>query len=111
VTAEQKSLIERAATLQGRAVAEFVLTSILTAARRAIEEHDQLELSAGNSDAFVEALLNRQPINERLHDSTRGYLEMSGVPLVDTAQREPQDAGPKTGGKPSRRRQFWNEHG
>ena len=39
VTAEQKSLIERAAALQGRSVTDFVLTSVQDAARRAIEEH------------------------------------------------------------------------
>ena len=37
VTAEQKSLIERAAALQGRTVTDFVLTSVQDAARRAIE--------------------------------------------------------------------------
>ena len=37
VTAEQKSLIERAAALQGRTVTDFVLTGVQDAARRAIE--------------------------------------------------------------------------
>ena len=45
VTAEQKTLIERAAALQGRSVTDFVLTSVQDAARRAIEEHSQLALS------------------------------------------------------------------
>ena len=45
VTAEQKTLIEHAAALQGRTVTDFVLTSVQDAARRAIEEHQQIELS------------------------------------------------------------------
>jgi uncharacterized protein (DUF1778 family) len=53
VSAEQKSLIERAAALQGRTVTDFVLTSVQDAARRAIEEHQQLELSVRDSEAFV----------------------------------------------------------
>src|SRR5215470_16004885 len=61
VTAEQKTLIERAAALQGRTVTDFVLTSVQDAARRAIEEHRQLQLSVRDSQAFVEALLNPKP--------------------------------------------------
>ena len=57
VTAEQKTLIERAAALQGRSVTDFVLTSVQDAARRAIEEHSQLALSVRDSEAFVDALL------------------------------------------------------
>jgi uncharacterized protein (DUF1778 family) len=79
VTAEQKSLIERAAALQGRTVTDFVLTSVQDAARRAIEEHHQLELSVRDSDAFVDALLNPKPVNDRLRDTVRRYRERAGV--------------------------------
>ncbi len=75
VTAEQKTLIERAAALQGRTVTDFVLTSVQDAARRAIEEHRQLELSVRDSEAFVEALLNPEPVNDRLQDTVRRYRE------------------------------------
>ena len=66
VTAEQKSLIERAAALQGRSVTDFVLTSVQDAARRAIEEYNQLALSVRDSEVFVDALLNTKPVNDRL---------------------------------------------
>jgi uncharacterized protein (DUF1778 family) len=79
VTAEQKSLIERAAALQGRSVTDFVLTSVQDAARRAIEEHRQLTLSVRDGEAFVEALLNPVPVNDRLHDTIRRYRERTGV--------------------------------
>jgi uncharacterized protein (DUF1778 family) len=79
VTAEQKSLIERAAALQGRTVTDFVLTSVRDAARRAIEEHQQLELSLRDSEAFVEALLNPQPVSDRLRDTVRRYREATGA--------------------------------
>jgi uncharacterized protein (DUF1778 family) len=79
VTAEQKTLIERAAALQGRTVTDFVLTSVQDAARRAIEEHQQLELSVRDSEAFVEALLNPRPVNDRLRDTIRRYRETTGV--------------------------------
>ena len=79
VTAEQKSLIERAAALQGRTVTDFVLTSVQDAARRAIEEHHQLALSVRDSQAFVDALLNPKPVNDRLRDTVRRYRERAGV--------------------------------
>jgi uncharacterized protein (DUF1778 family) len=79
VTAEQKMLIERAAALQGRTVTDFVLTSVQDAARRAIEEHQQLELSVRDSEAFVDALLNPKPVNDRLRQTVRRYREATGA--------------------------------
>jgi len=79
VTAEQKALIERAAALQGRTVTDFLLTSVQDAARRAIEEHRQIELSVRDSEAFVEAMLNPEPVNDRLRDTIRRYREATGA--------------------------------
>jgi uncharacterized protein (DUF1778 family) len=79
VTADQKSLIERAAALQGRTVTDFVLSSVQEAARRAIEEHQRLDLSVRDREAFVEALLNPQPVNDRLRDTVRRYRQATGV--------------------------------
>lgn len=79
VTAEQKSLIERAASLQGRTVTDFVLTSVQDAARRAIQEHQQLELSVHDSEAFVEALLHPRPVNDRLRETVRRYRDATGT--------------------------------
>jgi uncharacterized protein (DUF1778 family) len=79
VTAEQKILIERAAALQGRTVTDFVLTSVQDAAHKAIEAHRQLELSVRDSEAFVTALLNPKPINDRLRDTVRRYREATGA--------------------------------
>lgn len=79
VTADQKTLIERAAALQGRTVTDFVLTSVQEAARRAIEEHHQLELSVRDSEAFVDAMLNPKPVNDRLRDTVRRYRKATGV--------------------------------
>jgi uncharacterized protein (DUF1778 family) len=78
VTAEQKNLIERAAALQGRTITDFVLTSVQDAARRTIEEHQQLELSVRDSEAFVKALLNPRPVNARLRDTVRRYRAATG---------------------------------
>jgi uncharacterized protein (DUF1778 family) len=79
VTAEQKALIERAAALQGRTVTDFVLMSVQDAARRAIQEHNELELSVRDSEAFVEALRHPKPVNARLRQTTRRYRNASSV--------------------------------
>ncbi len=73
ITAEQKTLIERAAALQGGTVTDFVLTSVQEAARRAIAEHQRLELSMRDSDAFVDALLHPKSVNARLRETVRRY--------------------------------------
>jgi len=79
VTAEQKHLIERAAALQGRTITDFVLTSVQDAARRTIEEHQQLHLSVRDSKAFVEALLRPTAVNRRLRDTVRRYRAATGA--------------------------------
>ncbi|TGT44114.1 DUF1778 domain-containing protein [Mesorhizobium sp. M8A.F.Ca.ET.165.01.1.1] len=79
LTADQKNLIEQAAALQGRTVTDFVLTSIQEAARRAIEEHQRLDLSVRDSRAFVDALINPQPVNDRLRETVRHYRQATGT--------------------------------
>jgi uncharacterized protein (DUF1778 family) len=58
---------------------DFVPTSVQDAARRAIAEHQQLELSVRDSQAFVDALLHPKPVNDRLRDTVRRYREATGV--------------------------------
>lgn len=79
VTADQKRLIAHAAALQGRTVTDFVLTSVQDAARRAIEEHDVLELSVRDGRTFVQTLLEPRPLNDRLLETIRRYRERTGV--------------------------------
>ncbi len=79
MTAEQKSLIERAVALQGKTLTDFGLASVQDAARRAIEEHQRLDLSVRDCEAFVDALLNPKPANDRLRETVRRYREATGV--------------------------------
>ncbi|WP_370631392.1 DUF1778 domain-containing protein [Methylosinus sp. Sm6] len=45
----------------------------------AIEEHGQLSLSVRDSEAFVDALLDPKPVNDRLRGTVRCYRERTGV--------------------------------
>lgn len=79
VTVDQKRLIERAAAIQGRTLTDFVIASVQDAALRAIEDHHRIELSARDSEAFVEALMNAGPVNDRLRDTVHKYRQTTGV--------------------------------
>lgn len=79
VTAAQKRLIERAAALQGRSVTDFVLASVQDAALRAIEEHQRIDLSLRDSEAFVQALTDSPPVNDRLRETVRRYREATHI--------------------------------
>ena len=78
LTPDQKRLIERAAAIQGRTITDFVVASLQEAARRALDEHHRLDLSLRDSEAFVEALLDPKPVNERLKETVRLYRESTG---------------------------------
>src|SRR3546814_20672847 len=73
VTAEQKALIEHAAALEGRSITDFVLTSVQDAAKRAIAEHEVIQLSVRDSKAFVEALLNPREPSKRMRERVAAY--------------------------------------
>lgn len=78
ITADQKALIQRAAELEGRSVTDYVVSSVQDAAKRTVEAHDLVVFSAAESRAFVDALLDPPPINDRLRDSVRRHRTMTG---------------------------------
>ncbi|MDF5731323.1 MAG: DUF1778 domain-containing protein [Rhizonema sp. PD38] len=58
LTREQKELLQQAASLEGRTLTDFVVSSAHAAALRTIQEHTLMSLTKRDSEAFVEALLN-----------------------------------------------------
>lgn len=78
VTAEQKALIEHAAALEGRSITDFVLTSVQDAAKRAIAEHEVIQLSVRDSQAFVEALLNPREPSAKMRERVAAYTALIG---------------------------------
>lgn len=78
ITADQKALIQRAAELEGRSVTDYVVSSVQDAAKRTVEAHDVTVLSAAQSRAFVDALLDPLPVNDRLRESIRRHRAMTG---------------------------------
>ncbi len=74
ITPDQKMLFQRAAALHGRSLTDFLVASAQEAAEKTIRSHEVITLSARDSKAFVEALLNpsKEP-NAALRQAFRRY--------------------------------------
>jgi uncharacterized protein (DUF1778 family) len=66
ITPEQKAQLQRAASLTGCSLSDFIVSSVQAAAEDTIRTHQVLELSARDSEAFLAALENPPEPNERL---------------------------------------------
>ena len=58
VSGADKQLFQRAASLEGRSVAAFVIAHAREVARRIVADYEAIELDAVQSRRFVKALLN-----------------------------------------------------
>lgn len=75
LTAEQKELLQRAASLQGRSLTDFVIESAQAAALRTVREYEILRLNVRDSEAFVAALLDAPEPGERLKTAYGRYKQ------------------------------------
>lgn len=71
ITSEQKELIERAAELEGRSLTDFLVASAVTAAKKVIQDHEMLTLSAQSRSVFLAALRNAPEPNAKLRRLAR----------------------------------------
>jgi uncharacterized protein (DUF1778 family) len=70
---EQKLLLQSAADLEGRTLTDFVLQSARVAAERTIQQRAMLALSARETEAFVEAILNPPEPGPVLRQAAQEY--------------------------------------
>lgn len=74
VSGSDKLLFQRAASLEGRSVATFVITHAREMARRIVADQETIELDAVQSRRFVKALLNpTPPATARLKRAVAAY--------------------------------------
>jgi uncharacterized protein (DUF1778 family) len=78
LNARAKNTLERAAAYQETSVSDFVLENAVAAAKRVIESHEKISLSAQDWDVFYEALINPPEPNEKLKEAARRYRERVG---------------------------------
>jgi uncharacterized protein (DUF1778 family) len=73
LTGSQKQLLEHAATLTGRSLTDFVVSTAEDAAGRTIREHEIMTLSARDSEVFAAALLGTPRATPRLAKAAERY--------------------------------------
>ncbi len=78
VTPETKALIQRAADIEGTTLDNFLSKSAQAAAQAVIFNHSVLKLSAEDSKAFAEAILNPKEPNQKLKDAAAWYKQGMG---------------------------------
>ena len=74
---DQKILIQKAADLEGRTMTDFVLRSAEAAAEKTLEDRSMLVLTARETEAFVDAILNPPEPNAALRDAFREYRRLA----------------------------------
>lgn len=78
ISRETKALCERAAAIQGRNLTDFVVSSVVDAARQVVRERELADLTRQDRMAFVEALLNPPAPNARLRAAAKRYEQVFG---------------------------------
>jgi uncharacterized protein (DUF1778 family) len=79
ISHEQKTLFQQAALLSTRTLSEFVVASAQEAARRIIDEHENLRLTREEQLRFVNALLKPPAPSKRLRQAAAQYRATSGL--------------------------------
>jgi uncharacterized protein (DUF1778 family) len=73
VTSEEKGLLKEAANAKGVTLTDFVVSSVHEAAVRTLQERNIIELGRRDQQIFVEALLNPEAPNKRLHAAAKRH--------------------------------------
>ena len=73
ISTDKKSVLKNAADLSGRTLTDFVIHFAYEAAKRVIEEHQQLHLSVADRDVFIRALLNPSKPTDKLLKAAKKY--------------------------------------
>jgi uncharacterized protein (DUF1778 family) len=79
VTPELKRLIERAATLRGTTVTEFVVASAQEAAANTIKDFEVLHLREEAREVFVNAVLHPPAPNDAARAAAQRYKRQLGL--------------------------------
>lgn len=75
VPASVQQTLQLAANLTGSTVNQFVVQTALREAERIIEQERVIRLSARDTEAFIQALENPPPLNDKLKAALQDYDE------------------------------------
>jgi uncharacterized protein (DUF1778 family) len=76
VTEEQKQLMEKAASLRGQNLTEFMVSVLAEASYRVIKDSSLLELTERDRTTFANALLNPPNPSDRAYADAQWYKQM-----------------------------------
>ena len=83
LTPSTKALILEAAALAGRPVSDFMVDAVREKALATIREHRVWTLTAEQSLAFAQAILDPPPPSPAMRARYQRYLELGGQPFAD----------------------------
>ncbi len=75
VTAEQKQLLEQAASLQGRSLSVYTLSNLLQIAQKDIDNYEKLVLSNQDRDLFLSGVENPPQLKGKLKTAIEKYCQ------------------------------------
>jgi uncharacterized protein (DUF1778 family) len=78
VTMEQKQLMERAASLRGQNLTEFMIATLAEASVQIIKDGEFIELTSRDRQAFADALLNLVPPSDQSIADAHWYQQVMG---------------------------------
>jgi uncharacterized protein (DUF1778 family) len=78
IAPELKEMFQTAADIENITLSEFLTKSAREAAQAIIANHNVLKLSAADSKAFAEAILNPREPNERLKQAMKRHQQEFG---------------------------------
>ena len=73
VTAEQKALLEKAASMQGVSLSAYTLLHLLPQAQKDVEEREKLILTDRDRDLFLSAIANPPKLQGKLKSAIAEY--------------------------------------
>ena len=73
VTAEQKALLEKAASMQGVSLSAYTLLHLLPQAQKDVEDREKLVLTDRDRDLFLSAIANPPKLQGKLKSAIAEY--------------------------------------
>jgi uncharacterized protein (DUF1778 family) len=78
VTIEQKQLMERAASLRGQNLTEFIISTLAEASMQIVKDGEFIELTNRDRQVFADALLNPLPPSDLAVADALWYQQVIG---------------------------------
>ena len=75
ISASQKKLFQKAASLEGRTLTDFIISAVKEVALRILQERQVIRLTAKDQESFVKALLNPPEPHRRLKAASERYRQ------------------------------------